>query len=150
MKNAPGGKGEERVRTCRRSGVAVDLPDIPFARAGAAAVAAADPFHDRDQAFVHAAASPEGGCVDPAGMAAITTGDLDVVPGSEIADTHPLTPFGKGDDVLVLFHRGDARSTVATASRGDGAWLGCNDMTAYRGVVLAPVCRLDRRCRGPG
>jgi hypothetical protein len=31
-------------------------------------------------------------------------GHLEVMPGSKVGDPHPLSPFGEGDDVLVLFH----------------------------------------------
>lgn len=62
----------------------------------------------------------------------MAAGDLDVVPGSQVADTYPLTPFGEDNNVLVLFHNADARSALSMTSRGNGTWLGCNDMTAYR------------------
>jgi len=93
------------MRWSHHLGISIDLPDIPIDRT-AAAVPAAHAFHDIDETVVHLAASPKRLRVDSAGMAAETTGYLDVMPGPKVTHTYPVTALGKNDNVPFLFHFG--------------------------------------------
>lgn len=86
--------------------VSVHLPNIPIGCSEAAASPAANALHQIDNAGAHWKATPQPFRVEPARMAAMSTGHLNIVPGMKIADPYADPSFGKGYDVPVMFHSG--------------------------------------------